>query len=193
MIRFLGFLFLFLFVGGLQAQCRTVYHSTYVQHTPYVQTTPVYIAQFLPVLVPTYNVGYVGQQAPASDPSLLKELQTQKEEIEALRKALLRSQTPVLQNPDGTTLPPQKLPSQSGLKKPEEVFIVHCSSCHEQKVAANKGGGLALLNGETLLQIPDAVALRIIDTCYSGEMPKGKPPLPDADFALIMKWNKQRK
>lgn len=71
------------------------------------------------------------------------------------------------------------------------VMQKNCAKCHDASVAANKGKGIALLNGNNLIDVDDATRAALMTSIYDGDMPKGGDPLSDLEIAVIMKQYKK--
>lgn len=64
-----------------------------------------------------------------------------------------------------------------------------CASCHETKVAADKGGAFTLLDGAALAKLDDRQLRKLASVSYASRMPpksSGVPPLTDEEVAQVM-------
>lgn len=71
------------------------------------------------------------------------------------------------------------------------VVQAKCASCHEAKVAAEKGGGLALTDGAAAAKLDDRAARKVLSLAYAGKMPpksSGVPALTDPEVGALVQW-----
>lgn len=164
---------------------RVVHHN---HHVAAVQN--VVAATFVPIVVPAYSVTY------AADPSIgfQQELIRLRQEIQSLRGA---QPAPVPTVPGNNQ---QQPPTQTSPAQPTDInteafkiFQNRCASCHDKGVAASKGGGLAILEGNAFASLNFQQALKIGSRVYDQSMPPGKEKATDQEVSTIMKFLGQLK
>lgn len=172
-------LILTLFVGPLAADCRqrVVVHRQAVVHAAAVAVVaPVYVAQFVPVQVPTYSVGYAPQQV------------QQSQDADALARAVEKLTAAVEKLSGGAQPQADNLQSRA-----LGILNARCASCHSD-ATAKAGGDFVLLKGGQLNPTLDVLDItHAANRAYNGSMPpKGKaPPLSDDEARVLRDWSEQ--
>jgi mono/diheme cytochrome c family protein len=92
--------------------------------------------------------------------------------------------------------PPVVVPQQAPPQKPDEqpisalqVISAKCASCHSDKVAADKGAGLALIADGKLAEVSARQKNKVIGRSYAGTMPpkdSGIPALTDPEVGAVV-------
>lgn len=171
-------LILTLFVGPLAADCRqrvVVHHQAVVQHAAAV-VAPVYVAQFVPIQIPTYSVGGAPQQA------------QQAQDADALARAVEKLTRAVEKLGGGAQ------PQADNLQaKALGILNARCASCHSE-ATAKTGGDFVLLKGGQLNPALDVLDItHAVNRADAGSMPpKGKaPPLSDDEVRVLRDWSAQ--
>lgn len=161
-----------LLAGSAGADCPAPGHARPASYAlPAVVVQPVLAATFVPVplVVPSYSVGYAAPAAAAD----AAELQRLRQEIEALKRA--RAPAPQ----------PQTLKSVSAGAL--ALFRSKCAACHERAIAKAKGGGFVLLEGNQLARLSDRQARKVGTRVYAGTMPP-RQRASDEEVAAVMAW-----
>jgi mono/diheme cytochrome c family protein len=84
-----------------------------------------------------------------------------------------------------TPLPPAPLNTPNpGLG----VFVGKCANCHEAAVAAAKGGGRTLFDGNNPRHLDDKAGMAILRNTYHAKMPKDAAPLTDQEFSDLLSY-----
>jgi hypothetical protein len=82
---------------------------------------------------------------------------------------------------------PAKTPAELALT----VVQARCASCHDATKAAEKGGGLTLIENGGLAKLSDRAARRVLSRSYAGTMPPpgaNLPALTDNEVSTLAAW-----
>lgn len=167
---------------------------------PVVAPVVAPVAVFVPV--PTYGAVYTPPVAPAvAAPAATAPASELKAVLDSLRAIDTRLKSLELRGPAPAAAPrpadpfnppqPQPQASTAPVSPPGALAIVQakCVQCHDDKGAAEKGGGLVLVEGGALKRLSAADSLRTIRSAYKGAMPKkssGIAPLTDEEVAALV-------
>ena len=151
------------------ADCRRVVR---VQHAAVIEVQPVVAAVFapVPVVVPTYTVGYHD----SGTQELIAEVRAMRQQLAALQAGPQSQKTPA---------PAAVHPGLAFLKN-------SCVNCHDAQVSKAKGGGNTFFSAGELLNLNDAQRLAITTAIYSGRMPKGGKATDEDVGAVISFFDK---
>ncbi len=153
--------------------------------TPVVQN--VVVAQFVavPVVVPTFAVGY--------DPytyGVTQELKAIREELRLTRAALLGAPPPASGQPE---VQPQTQPKESLLENTSQVPVpphvqimsFHCAACHG---AGKAKGGVTLFSAPNVLT-PNVDRAKVVSLVETQKMPPDdKPKVHPDDIKILKEW-----
>ena len=173
----------------------------------YAAVAPVY-----PVAIPAYSAAYGGDSysgmlaaiqesmdasvKPLTDAviDLQKQQAATRADLAAVRGALRPGPVPapaIAPAPAPKAAPREPVPGpQSRADVPGNDLVIYqqsCSKCHDARVSDEKGGGLALLRGNTRLPLTDWQRAEVMRRTFlppteKGHMPKGGEDLSDAQY-----------
>lgn len=166
----LSFVLVLFVAGPLAADCHrqrviVQHHAAVVNHHVAAVVAPVYVAQYVPVQVPTYSVGYAAPQQ-QQDTSLALAVEKLSLAVERLSKGGAQTQADSLD------------------AKAAGVLAARCASCHTG--AASKGK-LAIFTAPGQLA-PTVDRFLLWEAADSGRMPKGGQPIPDDEARVLREW-----
>lgn len=160
--------------AGCQARGRTYYQQTYA--VPYIApyAPPVYAAVYqpVPVLIPTYAVGYSQDaQEKLNISAALNRI------ADALGKA-----TPAPPRPEVDPVPQ---PGAAAPARGGNILVAKCAACHDASVSATKGGRQTLVQDGQMAALDGKILSRVLVNVYTGKMPKGGK-LTDEEVAAFV-------
>lgn len=135
-----------------------------------VVVQPVLVAQYVPLVVsvPQYSVGL-------SASYVAPQVQPQATPAAAVAPAPAQASTATVATEHA------------------RILVSKCAACHDAAVANSKGGKLTLSSGDSLVELSDRQAMKVISQAYSSKMPKVGDKLSDAEIGVLMQWLESRK
>lgn len=158
---------------------------------------PAYFAAYIPpAVVPAAVPAAPAAPQPAAQPSELQAvadaLRQINSRLDRLEKGAPAPATPPARPGPADPFAP-KDPAKGEVKAPPSglnVLLAKCASCHESKVAADKGGSLTLLEGALLAaSLTERDKRRVMAASYAGRMPpksSGVPALTDEEVGAVV-------
>lgn len=177
-----------------------IYGSAYVP--TYVQPAPGTVA---PVAPAPPGTGDIQQQILTAVTGIRADVTGVKQGLADVQKTLQRHEQEIKElkstpKPDKPVEKPDPFAGQgkAGAAGPNptkglNVLYTRCAACHDQATSKEKGGGLALFNGNKMLPLTAEVALGIQKTTRNGTMPKAakgeqKKPLTDDEYLAVTEF-----